>query len=124
MELSIPRQKLLDVLVANRMQHRLIFEEALEGYREEAVRQLQDHIDRIRDGNLIRVMVSLPMPEDHTDDYDRVIGLIDMSEDAKVVLSDDEYASYVQDDWSWKRAFLTSNAYYSSTAKSELAQRA
>jgi hypothetical protein len=116
MEVSIPRQKLVEALEKNRSQHRAIFEEALEGYRKEAVRQLEDFIRRIKNGDLKKVYVSLPLPEEHTDEYDRALSMIAMSEDDTFILDESDYQSFVQDDWAWKRQFIASNSYYSATA--------
>jgi hypothetical protein len=116
MKASVDKAKLLTVLHANRGQHRAIFEEAVEGYREEAVKQLEDYLARIKKGSLKRVYISIPVPEDHTADYDRTIGLIEMGQEALVSLSDDEYRMYVLDEWDWKQHFLASNSAYSVTA--------
>jgi hypothetical protein len=118
-ELSVPRAELLSRLVDNRKTHRAIFDEAVEGYRREAVKQLRRHIVRIRAGGLEKVYVSLPVPEEHTGDYDAIIGLIEMAVEDNIPLTDDDYRSYVLDDWDWKRQFITSNAYYSSTAAAQ-----
>lgn len=116
MKLAVERDNLLDVLNTNRDAHRAIFEEAIEGYRKAAVEQLEEHIDRIKAGSLKEVYLRVPVPYDHTDEYERIIGLIQMSKDDEVVLTPDEYRCYVQDDWDWKNAWLISNKGYSATA--------
>lgn len=121
MEVSIPRKSLVEALEVNRKGHREIFEEAREGYKKEAVKQLEDYIQRIKSGSLKKVYVSLPVPEEHTDDYDRALQMIDMSNDDVFVLDESDYQSFVQDDWGWKRQFITSNSFYSVTAGELLA---
>lgn len=120
MKLNVERSALLDTLTTNRGAHRAIFEEAVEGYKAEAVKQLNDYIERIKSGSLKRVYVSLPQPEEHTHDYDRVIGLILLSTDDQIPLTDQEYENYVLDDWAWKRQFITTNSVYSMTAAAQL----
>ena len=58
----------------------------------------------------------LPLPENHTRDYERVIQMLERSLDETVSLSETDFRAYVQDDWDWKRAFLTSSAQYSPDA--------
>lgn len=41
-------------------------------------------------------------PEDHTDEYDKAIGMLEMSVDDTVLITHDEYRQYVLDEWFWK----------------------
>lgn len=107
---------LLEKVLANRDGHRSIFEEAVEGYKAETIRQLEAHLDAVRSGKVRRIVVSLPMPEDHTRDYDRAIQMIEMDTRDEIELSEYDFQSYVLDDWNWKRQFLTTNSAYSAGA--------
>lgn len=109
-------------LEENRAEHRAIFEEALEGYRAKAIELLEQHIVKIKKGKVERVAVSLPVPEDHTDDYDRVITMLDMHTGDTIEMPEHDFQCYVMDDWAWKQQFLTSSASYSKTAAAALGQ--
>lgn len=109
---TVRKEDLLERVEANRARHRDIFEKALEGYRNRAVELLEEHIERIRDGKVEKVHVILPRPEDHTDDYDRVIEMINMSVDDELELDEREFSQYVQDNWMWKNEFLAMSATY------------
>lgn len=117
---KVNKTALQEKVTKNRSEHRKIFEEAVEGYRAEAVRLLEEHIKEVKNGKLRKVSISLPFPEDHTIDYDRVLTMLDMSVDDEVVLQADDFAAYVMDDWHWKRQFLTTNSAYSVTAAGKL----
>jgi hypothetical protein len=119
-KIRVEKKQLISDLKKNRSKHRAIFEQAVEGYRNLAVQQLTDHVKRIQKGKLVEVYVRLPLPEDHTRDYDRVIQMLERSLDETVFLSEADFRAYVQDDWDWKRAFLTSNATYSAVAAEAL----
>lgn len=112
----VDKSDLLEKVKENRAQHRAIFEEAIEGYRKEGVRLLEEHIARIKNGRLERVYVQLPQPEDHTSDYDRIITMLEMSEETSIELDEGDFATFVMDDWGWKNQFLASNSSYSATA--------
>jgi len=115
--IPVNREQLIAVVKANRAKHEAIFKEAVEGYRKVAIEKLEEYIRQVRDGDQIVAYWQMPVPEEHTDEYDRVIGLLEMSTQEEVDMSDVEYQSYVLDSWRWKDAFLASNSYYSSTAK-------
>lgn len=119
-DITVEKHDLVTKVKENREAHRAIFLEAVEGYRKEAVRQLEAHIDRIRNGDLPEVRVVLPAPSDHTADYDRVLAMLGWETAATIKIGEDDFASYVMDDWHWKRQFLTTNSAYSSGAAGAL----
>jgi hypothetical protein len=119
-DIVVPKETLLAKLRENRDAHQAIFEEAVEGYKKRAVELLEGHIERIRKGSLERVHVVLPMPENHKDDYDRVIAMLEMDISNTVEIPEDDFTAYVMDDWAWKHGFLTSTASYSDTASAML----
>lgn len=116
MKSKVEKGWLLATVQKNADEHQDIFLEAVEGYRNEAVKQLEAHIERIKGGKLERVYVSLPQPENHIRDYKRVLDMISRNVDTVIELSEQDYASYVLDDWQWKRQFLASNSAYSVTS--------
>lgn len=116
----VSKKDLLKSLQENRDAHHDIFLEAVDGYRIEAVKQLEVHIKRIQKGSLKRVYVVLATPEDHTVDYDNAIGMLKMSLDDTVDLDEDAYRHFVMDQWDWKNAFLTTNSVYSASAAKAL----
>jgi hypothetical protein len=105
---EVKKEEVLTRIRANRDQHRSIYEQAVEGYRKRAIETMEQMIADARKGGEIRQSIHLPVPEDHTEDYDRVIDMLDMEVKATVELSEQEFAWYVRDDWSWKAAFLHS----------------
>lgn len=113
---TVRKDELVSALEENRKNHRAIFEEAVEGYRKKAIEMLEHHIEEIKEGRVVRVAVHLPQPEDHTDDYDRVLRMLEMSIDDEIEVMEHDFACYVMDNWDWKRQFLTTNSAYSATA--------
>lgn len=114
---NIDRAELLKILKANRENHRKIFEEALEGYREEVVKELDSMLEDAKKGKKIRRALSLVEPMDQTKDYDRVIKMLDMSKDNIIEISETDFACYVLDDWRWKDQFTASNTRYLKSSK-------
>ncbi len=54
----------------------------------------------------------LKYPENHLEDYDRVIDLLDFSVADKVELSSTDFDAYVRNNWSWRKSFLSTNTSY------------
>lgn len=109
---TVKRNELLQTVKENRDEHRAVFEKAQEGYRAKAIELLDQRLEEARQGGQIDTSFSLPVPQDHTADYDRVIKMLEMSVDEQIELDEDYFAQYIMDDWSWKRQFVTTNAFY------------
>lgn len=114
----VDKTKLLIVLRQNRDDHRQLFEDAIDGYRTFVIKNLEEQIDRLRSGKKIAEFLQFEVPEDHTKDYDRLIGMFEMTEDLIIELTQAEYAQYVDDDWQWQRNFVTNASSYTGTAAS------
>jgi len=113
---KVNRNELLDVVRKNREQHRKIFEEAIEGYRSAAIKELDAMLNEAKAGKRIRRTDSLVEPVDQTREYNKVIRMLEMSTEDVIELQEHEFSQYVLDDWGWKGQFLASNSAYSSTA--------
>jgi len=112
--IRIKKDELLAAVKKNREGHRAVFEEALEGYRKQAVAELEAILAEAKAGKRIRRGVSLIEPTDQTREYDRIIRALEMSTDQVIELSEGEFAQYVMDDWHWKGQFIaTTQAYMS-----------
>jgi hypothetical protein len=119
-QVTVDKEQLREKLVENRDRHRGIFEEALAGFQKEAIRLLEEQLDRARRGLRRTVFVRLDCPEDHTADYDRVIAMLDMEVGDTVSLTEQEFAQFVQDDWSWQHQWLSASSRFSRAAQMRL----
>jgi hypothetical protein len=116
MEKITVRVEALRVIVQdNRDAHRSIFERAVEKYRERMIEELERCLDDIKNRRTLTVRLGLPVPEDHTDDYDRVLRMLDLMVGDTVELTEADVAMYVQDDWAWKRNWAASTTSYLAT---------
>jgi len=106
MNTKISKEKLLKVIKENRDKHRSIFLEAIEGYQKEA------KINKLKEGKTIDQYINLPIPVDHTPEYNRVIRMIEMDVRINIELGENEFAQYVMDDWQWKREWVGTVSNY------------
>lgn len=112
MEVSVPTEVVKAKLQENLLTHRGIFEKAIERFREEAVRRLQERIDDIKSGNSTATYVQLPVPEDHSADYERAIRMLTMHTATTITLPESTYRQFYEDDWAWKERWAGTNASY------------
>lgn len=110
--ITVDKENLIRVLRGNREKHRTVFEDALEGYAAEAARVLNEHLTAIQKGKTPAIEIILSRPEDHTKDYDRVIGMLMMHLGDTFEVDEQSYRQYVDDDWAWKRQWLETSTQY------------
>lgn len=111
-KMTYRRDDLLKVLRENRANHRKEFEGAIKGYEEDAIARLQGLVKQMKAGKRPSLMISMPIPQDHTKDYDRVIRMLEMCVTDIIELDETDFQQYVQDDWAWKGQFSATNAMY------------
>jgi hypothetical protein len=113
-QVRISKEKLLEVLKKNRETHRELFLEAQETYREVAIKALDEQLAAAREGRPFQLasLTSMEAPQDHTAEYSRAIGMLEMCEDEALVVSNDDYRCYVEDIWGWSRQWAFSNMKY------------
>lgn len=115
---KISKNKLLAKLKENREDHREIFELALEGWKQEVLKKLEDCIQDARAGKNYIENFYLPMPQDHTMEYNEIIDRVSWHEDDLIELDLRDFNRFVRDCWDWAPDFLNSAIGYSSSSSS------
>jgi hypothetical protein len=110
--LKIDKSRLLDILKKNRDNHRDLFLKAQDVYRELVIKELDLMLNDAKNGSAIRRHVNFSPPEDHTSDYNRMVGMLEMSMDTNIDLSLTEYSYYVEDNWAWAKLANAKAANY------------
>lgn len=121
-EVKVKCKELLEKIKKNRFTHIIEYKQAVEGYKQAAIAKVEDkmqylkrQINQLKEGEMIQlasVTFTLAVPQNHEQDYDQVIEMLEMSVDDTITIKANEFACYVMDDWDWKADFLnTSNIY-------------
>lgn len=116
------REEILKRVTENRDKHQTEYTEAMEGYYITLEEQLLEIAKLARaqakvakeskDPERINFGVAARKPESHLGDYDRVIDMLSLAKDEVIELDENEFSTYVRDQWQWKQFFTeTSNAY-------------
>lgn len=113
-ELEVPvyRERLLEVLRSNRSIHAETFQKAMKGYTRETIKELEQKLADVKAGKEIQRHMINVAPACHTDEYDEVIGLLEMSDQETLILDQSLYRQYVKDDWGWKQSWVASTSTY------------
>jgi protein-tyrosine-phosphatase len=109
--IRVKTAELLSALEANQATHRATFEEAWDKYEAAMKARFKEAMAELRKGRWPGA-IGLPIPQDHTRDYDRVITMVRMTQSDLVELQEADFARFVMDDWEWKREWATSNSFY------------
>jgi hypothetical protein len=114
LQVNVPKHALIQILDKNRESHRATFLRAQEKYRERVIEEFENRLEGARENKPINTYFNFPVPADHTDDYDRAIGMLNMmgGVETSVSLSEEDYAKLVEDDWGWKKQWASTNASY------------
>lgn len=107
---------LIEIVQKNRDSHKDIYEEALAGFRLEANHALNNRIDDIASRKIVDLHFTMPVPVNHTEDYDRVLKMLVLTKDAgetHVTLDENDQERFVMDNWGWKKTFEQTSVFYS-----------
>lgn len=111
---KVRKDELVARITENRDKHRQVFEEALDGYKAAAIKAGEHILEQLRNNKTpdLNALLRLPVPSDHTGDYDAVLDMLDMNVDDEVEISQADFRSYVRDEWHWKGQFTATNSHY------------
>lgn len=121
-EVKVRRDELLNVLRKNREQHIKEYKDACAGYREAALKRIDEifadvrgTIIRLKEGQTVSVIglqFGLHVPVSHEKAYDQIIRMMEMSVDQEITLTCSQFGCFVMDDWEWKEQWSASNSTY------------
>ena len=126
-ELTYERNKLLQVISKNRVQHVEDYNLAVKEYREQLVKRLNKLLKKAEyekrhpaETNLETYHIDLEVPVCYVKDYDRAIAQFDMTTEQIIKLNSVEFSQLVLDEWDWKAHFDSNTMSYANAAKIRL----
>lgn len=79
--------------------HQTIFYKAMEVYRQELLKQVEEYIKNIKQGRITTTQ-RLPVPEEHTKDFNTILDMLLLTVDEEIELNKSEFECYVCGNWS------------------------
>lgn len=124
--IKVDKAELLATLEQNRTDHQVIYQEAVNGFYVQVIGDLEERLQTLREAEVVGeapedFRLSRSAPHNYTREYDRVIAMIKMAVGEHISLDEQDFARYVQDDWSWQGSFL-SNVYGSARARGKFSE--
>jgi hypothetical protein len=110
--ITVNKGDLVTKIQMNRDEHRSMFIKAQEKYREAMIAELDRALQDARDGKKIRRMFSLPVPEDHTEEFNTAIEMLQWEKATEVKLTQQDFQRYVQNRWEWAASFAANTGSY------------
>lgn len=115
-EVKIKASKLQSIMIVNRGKH---LEEvvALRQARRESVKDaLEAELEAMREDPEYQVSIQFvheyPEINDHTEDYDLALRMVELSEEKVISLKQDQFDKLVMDNWEWKSEMMFANTAY------------
>lgn len=106
MNITIPKTELLETLVENRRQHIEVYELAAEAYQKALIVELKEKLALAEDGEDVSYFRFDGKPHSSSDDYDRAIAMVKMSDGETVELDSQDFSNFILDQWGWKNDFI------------------
>lgn len=110
--ITVDKQEILTVIKKNLRRHVRIHEKALAKWRELVHKRLLEEIKRGEVGKEYRLDFKLPRPVSYAKNYETIFGMLELDNTDNIELSEQEYKSYILDEWEFSKGFLYSNSMY------------
>jgi hypothetical protein len=113
--IRVNKAELTSILETNMQQHSATVEKATAIFRQRVQEKLDDAIRTVKKGKPIGrdvLFIALPIPEDHTVDYERALGMLRLSLDDEIKLGEADYRRLVMDEWEWQNTFAANTTSY------------
>lgn len=111
-QITVDKADLIAKIRANRDEHRAMFLKAQERYREAMIAELDRALQEARNGEPIKRAFSLPVPEDHTQDFDTALDMLAWEQDGTITLDQRDFMRFVQNRWEWATSFAANTQAY------------
>lgn len=119
LKVNVEKDKLLEILKANREKHAKDYDYAKTGFRKLLIIELQKKLKSAKEGKKVVLIFKNQKPTNHLKDYDEIIGMLELSTDKELKLNQQQYKQYVNNEWNWVKHWSTSNSAYIGAALSK-----
>ena len=116
LKIKVPKDELLKILKENRQKHSDNYDKAKVGFRKLLIQELEKKLASANAGKKVALSFKNRKPDNNLDDYDEVIGMLELDTNNIVELDAQQYKQYVKDDWAWSGNWTASNSLYMSAA--------
>ena len=114
-DITVDKQKLIEILEKNKKEHIKEYDLAMIGYKINVVKEYKSKLREFRklgDSEISEFskQIQVPLPTSHEDDFDIVIGMLKVSEDELISITENQYREYYLNQWGWYSRWTLSNS--------------
>lgn len=112
-EIEVNKTKLIETLYENKSKHIKEYNESITAWRDnimQAVDKIKEKIQESPDVDPTHLISRIRKPHNHSDQYNTVIGMMEMDVKENVTISQSDYMYFIKDEWDWKRDFAATYA--------------
>lgn len=120
LKVTVNTANLLATLKANRAKHEKNYKLAKEGFRILLIKELEKKLKQAIDGKKVELSFKNQKPTNCLNDYDDVIGMIELSQDEEMIIDHEQYKQYIKNEWDWTAQWLNSNLMSLSAASANI----
>ena len=104
---TVKRDDIIDALHQGLKKHKIEYRNAVSEYEEACVKFLEEALEHVKSGVFDRekITLSLIKPENYSDEYQRILDMLEYSVDETLTLDADTFRAYFKGEWSWQARF-------------------
>jgi hypothetical protein len=112
LSVSIKKEDLVKALTSNKEEHIHTFKQAREAFQAAMVKELERRLEDAMAGRAVDHIIHLSKPTHHEKDYDRVLKMLEMTDQDSITLTEKQFNQYVLDRWDWKGQWVGTTSCY------------
>jgi len=112
--IQVKKETVLTTLKKNKELHHKEFEEAIEGWVNQAKNKLEGLLILLNSSEAreVKFEIHLPKPVSYEKEYDKAIKMVEFEIRDVIEISSSDFEKYFLDEWSWKEHFLSNTRMY------------
>jgi histidyl-tRNA synthetase len=111
--IKVDKQKLIDKIKENKANHIKEYDEAVKAFKEEAQKRIAELSENLAAGKFDKMKLSMTVPENRSEEYDKLVTQFEWELDKEVELSQGEFNEYIHDETPFAKQAKFSNMAYS-----------
>jgi hypothetical protein len=113
-DITVRKSDLHQALETNMAEHHDTYVTAMQVYEVKVREWFEENLALIQRGQMHKVQLRCPypVPEEHTDDYQRAIDMLQWDQGDTIVLSEADFITFINNEWGWHRSFLANTTSY------------
>ena len=115
--ITVKTDDLLVKLQENKNLHVTEYKNLTALYRKSLIEKFNDTLELLDTENVdvydIELHFGLPIPQDHSNDYDNAIAMLEMTTQEEIQLSESDFMKFVRNQWNWSHGTFEISKFYS-----------